>query len=212
MSKSMAIIGTGNMGSGLAKSFAKAGIFVTIGSREIEKARALASAIGNSEAASIRAAVESSDTIVLAVPYAAIEETLAQAGDLSGKVIIDITNPITPDYMSLTIGHTTSAGEEIQKRAPGATVIKAYNTIFAQLLTYECKDGEPPVQVLYATDDKAAGERFAELVRATGFEPVYSGALSNARYLEPLAELNIHFGYALGAGVYTAPAWIKFAG
>jgi predicted dinucleotide-binding enzyme len=67
------------------------------------------------------------------------------------------------------------------------------------------------VQVLYATDDRDAGARFAELVRATGFEPVYSGALTNARYLEPLAELNIHFGYALGAGVFTAPAWVKYA-
>jgi predicted dinucleotide-binding enzyme len=212
MSKNIAIIGTGNMATGLAKRYADAGVFVTIGSRQLEKARALANATGgNLEAASIRAAVESSNVIVLAVPYAAIDEVLAEAGDLTGKTIIDITNPITPDYMALTIGHTTSAGEEIQKRAPGAIVIKAFNTIFAQMLTHPVTDGLPPVQVLYATDDQAAGDAFAESVRTLGFEPVYSGALSNSRYLEPLAELNIHFGYALGWGTYTAPAWVKYA-
>lgn len=208
----IAIIGTGNMGSGLAQLFAAAGRNVTVGARDILKARAVATSIGTCEAASLRAAVEAADTIVLAVPYNAIDDTLAQLGNLAGKVIIDITNPITPDYMALTIGHTTSAAEEIARRAPGATVIKAYNTIFAQLLTYERKEGEPPPQVLYATDDIEAGLAFEELVRATGWQPVYAGALSNARYLEPLAELNIHFGYALGAGVYTAPGWVKYAG
>lgn len=215
MTTNIAIIGTGNMGSGLAARFANAGFNVTIGSRDIERARVLARAVGQAEAASIRAAVEASDVIVLAVPYGAVDETLAEAGKegaVAGKVIVDITNPITPDYMALTIGHTTSAGEEVAKRAPGAVVIKAYNTIFSQLLRYERQDGEPPVQVLYATDDKEEGTRFEALVRATGFEPVYAGPLANARYLEPLAELNIHFGYALGAGVYTAPQWIKYAG
>lgn len=212
MSNSIAIIGTGKMATGLAIRYAEAGNSVTVGARDTVKGRALSAAAGGKvEVASVAAAVQSADTIVLAVPYGAVEDVLAQAGDLSGKVIVDITNPITPDYMALTIGHTTSAAEEIQKRTPGAVVIKAYNTIFAEMLTHKRGAGQPPVQVFYATDDKAAGERFATGVQALGFEPVFSGALSNARYLEPLAELNIHLGYALGWGVLTAPAWVKYA-
>ena len=212
MSNNIAIIGTGKMATGLAIRYAQAGNNVTVGARDTVKGRALAAAAGGKvEVASVAAAVRSADTIVLAVPYGAVEDVLAQAGDLSGKVIVDITNPITPDYMALTIGHTTSAAEEIQKRAPGAVVVKAYNTVFAEMLTHARTDGQAPVQVFYATDDKAAGDAFAAGAQALGFAPVYAGALSNARYLEPLAELNIHLGYALGWGVLTAPAWVKYA-
>lgn len=212
MNNNITIIGTGKMATGLATRYAKAGNIVIVGARDTVKGRAVAAAAGSKvEVSSVAGAVQASDVIVLAVPYGAVKDVLAQAGDLTGKVIVDITNPITPDYMSLTIGHTTSAAEEIQKLAPGAIVIKAYNTIFAEMLTHECTDGQAAVQVFYATDDKAAGERFAASVRAIGFEPVASGALSNARYLEPLAELNIHLGYALGWGTLTAPAWIKYA-
>lgn len=211
MSKNIAIIGTGKMATGLATRYVEAGHIVTVGARDTARGRALAAAAGGKvEVTSVAGAVQSSDLIVLAVPYDAVEDVLAQAGDLSGKIIIDITNPITPDYMALTIGHTTSAAEEIQKRATGAIVVKAFNTIFAELLTHKRADGQA-LQVFYATDDKDASERFAATVREIGFDPVYSGALSNARYLEPLAELNIHLGYALGWGTLTAPAWVKYA-
>ena len=212
MNMNIAIIGTGKMAQGLAMRYTASGNVVTIGARNLEKARHLAAQVGgNCEVASIAAAVENADVIVLAVPYGAIDDVLAQAGKLEGKILIDITNPITPDYMALTIGHTTSAAEEIQKRAQGAIVVKAFNTIFAEMLVHPRKESQPPVQVFYATDDLVAGERFAKSVRAIGFDPVYSGGLTNARYLEPLAELNIHLGYALGWCTLTAPAWIKYA-
>ncbi len=158
----------------------------------------------------IAQAVRQADAVLLAVPYGAIDEVLAAAGDLDGKVLIDITNPITPDYMALTIGHTTSAAEEIERRAPGAIVIKAFNTLFAEVLTHARADHQPPLQVFYATDHQASGQRFAESVQALGFTPVHAGPLSNARYLEPLAELNIHLGYALGWGTLCAPAWTQY--
>ena len=102
----------------------------------------------------------------------------------------------------------TSAGEEVQKLAPGAHVVKAFNTIFAQILTAE-EIGK--VQVFYAGDDEAANKSVADLIEAMGFVPVYAGKLSNSRFLEPVAELNIHFGYALGHGTLTAPSWEKIA-
>lgn len=208
----IAIIGTGKMARGLAARFAVAGVALTIAARDQDKARSLAAQLGNGcTAANIAAAVKAADAVILAVPYGAVDEVLAQADDWAGKVIIDITNPISPDYMSLTIGHSTSAAEEIQKRAPGAVVLKAFNTVFAEMLLHGLDDDQPPVQVFYATDDHAVGERFAKLLQAMGFAAVHCGPLMNARYLEPLAELNIHLGYALGWGTLTAPAWIKYA-
>jgi predicted dinucleotide-binding enzyme len=137
-------------------------------------------------------------------------EGLKDAGGLSGKIVIDISNPITPDYKALTIGHTTSAAEEIQKLVPGGTVIKAWNTIFAELLPAEAREGRSrPVQVFVAGDDEAAKKKVSDLVAATGFQPVDSGALINCRYLEPVGEINIHFGFFLGWGTSVAPAWVK---
>lgn len=208
----IAIIGTGKMARGLAMRFAVADVALTIAARDLDKARSLAAQLGNGcSAASIAAAVQAADIVVLAVPYGAVDEVLAQANDWAGKVVIDITNPISPDYMSLTIGHSTSAAEEIQRRAPAAIVVKAFNTVFAEMLLHALNDDQPPVQVFYASDDHAAGEQVAALLRAMGFAAVHCGPLMNARYLEPLAELNIHLGYALGWGTLTAPAWLKYA-
>lgn len=208
----IAIIGSGKMALGLATRYAAAGLTVTIGARNREKAHALVAQAGKGcSVDTIANAVKRAELIVLAVPYAAVDEVLAETGDLNGKTLIDITNPITPDYMSLTIGHTTSAAEEIQKRAPKASVVKAFNTIFAELFQQLHTSNKAQIQVFYAADNFVAGEQVAASIRAIGFEPVYSGKLVNARYIEPLAELNIHFGYALGRGTLIAPAWIKYS-
>ncbi len=205
----IAIIGTGNMGAGLARLLASKGVNVVIGSRDPDKAAKLAKEIGPGvEGGSVGATVKLADLVVLAVPYAAAEEAIRAAGNLSGKVLIDISNPITPDYKALTVGHTTSAAEETQKLAPEAKVVKAFNTIFAQLLPPEARVGRK-VQVFVAGDDEAAKKVVSDIIAKTGFEPVESGPLSNARYLEPVGEINIHFGFFLGWGTSAAPAWIK---
>jgi hypothetical protein len=80
-----------------------------------------------------------------------------------------------------------------------------------QLLPTEAREGRGPVQVFVAGDDEAAKKRVSDLVAKGGFQPVESGPLSNARFLAPLGEINIHFGFFLGWGTSVAPAWIKAA-
>jgi 8-hydroxy-5-deazaflavin:NADPH oxidoreductase len=207
----VAIIGTGKMGSGLARLIASKGIDVVIGHKDPAKAAALAQEIGpRAQGGGSEAAAKLADTVIVAVPYPNVAEALQSAGDLTGKIVVDISNPITPDFKALTVGHTTSAAEEIQKLVPGAKVVKAWNTIFAQLLPAEAHEARSaPVQVFVAGDDEAAKKKVSDLVKATGFEPIESGPLSNCRYLEPVAEMNVHFGFFLGWGTSAAPAWIR---
>lgn len=205
----VAIIGTGNMGAGIARLLAGKGVKVAIGSRDPAKAAELAKDIGaGAEGGGIEAATKLADVVILAVPYTAVTETVREAAGFAGKILVDISNPITPDYKALTVGHTSSAAEEIQKLAPQAKVVKAFNTIFAQLLPAEARKGRS-VQVFVAGDDEAAKKIVSDLVAKGDFEAVESGPLSNARYLEPVGEINIHFGFFLGWGTSAAPAWIK---
>lgn len=206
----IAVIGTGKMGSGLARLLASKGLEVVIGGRDAAKAASLAKeAGGGALGTTIAAAVDRAELVILAVYYQKMEETIRAAGDLTGKVLVDISNPITEDFKGLLIGHSTSAAEEIQKLAPHAKVVKAYNTIFAQLLPAEARQGRDPVQVFVAADDEAAKQAVLDIVEKSGFEPVDAGPLSNARFLEPVGEMNIHFGFFLGWGTSAAPCWKK---
>jgi predicted dinucleotide-binding enzyme len=206
---SISILGTGNMAKGLAGLFARAGYDVVLGSRHPEGAVDVAKSIGSKvRALGVRAAADASDLIVLAVPFGVASDTIDAAGGLAGKTIIDITNPLTADYQDLTIGHTTSAAEEIQRIAPGATVVKAFNTLFAQLLVSHGRIGGVPATVFIAGDDKSSNKAVEEIVVKVGLTPLQTGGLKVARYLEPVAGLNISLGYACGFGTNIAPAWI----
>ncbi len=197
------------MGAGIARLLAGKGVKVAVGSRDPAKAAKLAQEVGaGAEGGGIAAATKLADVVILAVPYTAAAETIREAGGFPGKILVDISNPITPDYKALTVGHTTSAAEEIQKLAPEAKVVKAYNTIFAQLLPTETRKGRS-VQVFVAGDDEAAKQVVSDLVAKGEFEAVESGPLSNSRYLEPVGEINIHFGFFLGWGTSAAPAWVR---
>jgi len=207
---SIAIIGPGNMGLGLARLFVAKGQNVALAHKDVEVAERLAAEIGsNVQGKTIADAVSGADIVILATPYDAAAAVLKEAGNLTGKILVDITNPITPDYMALTIGHTTSAAEEIAKLAPGAHVVKAFNTVFWQALPFEVRQGNPAVQVLLAGDDEDAKKTVATMVTDLEFEAIDAGPLANARYIEPVGELNIHLGYALGWGTAISPAWIR---
>ena len=195
------IVGSGNMGSALASQLVKASHKVSIVSKDAAHAAALAQKVGAQAAPAASAA-----------RYAEATGALRALGDLRGKTVVDITNPLTADYMGLSIGHTTSAAEEIANAVPGAEVVKAFNTVFAQVLQQGADFGHGNmVPVFYAGDSARAKQAVDTLIKSIGFAPVDAGPLRNARYLEPLAGLNIYFGYGAGKGTNIAPTWIARA-
>ena len=206
------VIGAGNMGSAFVKQLVTAGHQVAVTARNAEKAQAVATANPGARAVASANAASQADVIVLATAYGDAVSALKSVGDLHGKVVIDITNPLTADYMGLTIGHSTSAAEEIAEAIPEAKVVKAFNTVFAQVLAEGANFGHGHVVPAYfAGDDAAAKTNVSALIESTGFKAVDAGPLKNARYLEAVAGLNIYFGYGAGKGTSIAPFWLERA-
>lgn len=208
----IAVIGTGNMGSGLARHLARAGYGVALAGRDLDKARKLASSLGPRVTASdARTAAANAEVVVLVVHYGDAAAVLTSLGEISGKVVIDTSNPLTPDYMALTIGHSTSAAETIAAAVPGVRLVKAFNTVLAQVMAEGPSFGANRAQVFVAGDDADAKAVVSAIVERIGFQAMDAGPLKNARYLEPLAGQNIQFAYALGQGVQISPVWLKRA-
>ncbi len=110
----------------------------------------------------------------------------------------------------LAVGHTSSAAEEITKLAPGAKVVKAFNTAFAQIYQSDSRFfGSRLPTMFYCGDDSGAKATVAHLIKEAGFEPLDSGSLKVARYLEPLAMLVIQLGYGMGMGTNIAVSLIR---
>jgi predicted dinucleotide-binding enzyme len=123
-----------------------------------------------------------------------VKDAIASAGDLAGKVVLDCTNPLVPDLSGLEIGHTTSGGEEVARLAPGARVVKIFNTTGADNMA-DPNYGGTPATMLYAGDDAGARSIAAALARELGFDPVDFGPLASARLLEPMALTWIWLAY-----------------
>ena len=187
----IAIIGTGNVGRALGTSFAGAGHQVVLSGHEAAKTAEAASAIGALPAGSAAEAVGAADIVVIAVPYTAVPSVAAEiAPFVAGKVVIDATNTLKPDYSGLATGDGPSGAELLAAVLPGARVVKAFNTLFA------ANQGNPralgtTLDALYATDDAEAHATFAALASSIGFRPVSVGPLAAARELEAMAWLNI---------------------
>jgi 8-hydroxy-5-deazaflavin:NADPH oxidoreductase len=186
----IAIIGAGNVGKALAGAFAGAGHRVTLSAAHPDNAEAAAAETGAKAARSNAAAAAAGDIVVLAVPYGAAHAILDEVGDrLSGKILVDATNPLRPDYQGLAT-EGPSGAEEIQARAAGARVVKAFNSALAARQVDPVVDGAP-VDGFVAGDDEEAKATVLELVHAIGFRPIDAGPLEMARALEALALLNI---------------------
>ncbi|MEI9937599.1 MAG: NADPH-dependent F420 reductase [Pseudomonadota bacterium] len=199
----VAVIGCGKVGRALGSWLAAQGQAVWFCSRRPESARAAAAAAGNAARASdLAEAIDACEVALLTLPFDAVLAALEPVRErLAGKVLVDVTNPITADHRQLKIGHTSSGAEQIASALPRSRVVKAFNAVFAEV--YEARTpqlAQAPVSIFYAGDDAAAKVQVAALIRSLGFDAVDSGPLENARYLEPLSLLNIHLGRVLGNG------------
>lgn len=204
---SIAIIGFGNMGKGLAARLAGRAPLI-IGVRDASNAAEFAGRDGV-VVSTPEAAAAAADIVLLAMPYDAALDFAANPV-LAGKIVIDMSNPVTADYSGLKVGGTTSAAEEIQKIAGGSRVVKAFNTIFAGLFDAP-RASTASVPVFVAGGDAVAVAAVADLVTAAGFRPELIGGLDGSRLVEPVGMLNIRLGYGLGRGTNIAPSWVDIA-
>ncbi|GIJ73168.1 NADPH-dependent F420 reductase [Virgisporangium ochraceum] len=178
----VSIIGTGNMGSALAGLVTKGGHTVeSFNSSDADKP-------------------VTGEVVVLAVPYPAVAEVLAQrGGQLAGKVVVDITNPLNFEtFDDLVVPADSSAAAGIAAALPTAKVVKAFNINFAATLS-SADIGGQTTTVLIAGDDADAKALLADIVTAGGLRAIDAGALKRARELESLALLQI--GLAAGEKV-----------
>jgi NADPH-dependent F420 reductase len=170
----VSIIGTGNMGQAIAS-------VVRAGGGTVEL-------IGEADAGK----VATGDVVVLAVPYPAVKEVLAAHGEnLTGRIVVDITNPLNFEtFDSLTVPADSSAAQEIAAAVPGARVVKAFNTTFAATVASGAV-GAVTTTVLLAGDDAEAKTLLADILTAGGLRAIDAGPLRRARELEALGFLQI---------------------
>jgi len=208
----LGIIGTGNIGKSLGAWAAKVGYQVSFAARNTSHAEQAAYLAGNhAKAGSVEDVVKQAELLLLAIPYPEVSKVIAEIKPLlKDKIVIDVTNPLTADYMGLSLGYTTSAAEEIAKLIPETPVVKAFNTVFAQIYAAQnpSLNGQT-LSIFVAGDDSAAKTKVLELVSRLGFDAIDAGDLKNARYIEPLAGLNISLGYGQGLGTQIGFALLR---
>jgi hypothetical protein len=199
------IIGAGNVGGALGKRWASAGHQVKFGVRNPQDpkiAKLLKECGGSASTGTIAQAAAFGEVVVLTTPWDGTKSAIEATGNLSGKILVDCTNPLPlgANLMEgLTIGHTTSAAEEVAKWAKGAKVVKAFNTTGAGNMTNPNYGQDMPVMFV-AGDDADAKGKVLQLSNALGFDSVDAGPLRQARLLEPFAMLWISLAYAQGLG------------
>lgn len=187
------IIGSGNVGGVLGSRWAGLGHAVAFSSRnpESEEMRKLVTEAGpNSRAVTAGEAVAASDVILLATPWPATRGAVeGVAAALAGKILIDATNPLLADLSGLEYGTTTSGAEHVAQWAPGARVVKAFNSIGNTIMANPLFDGGRKAVLFYCGDDAAAKQAVQQLAGELGFDPHDAGPLTQARVLEPFALL-----------------------
>jgi NADPH-dependent F420 reductase len=185
------VIGSGNVGGTLGTRWAAKGHQVIFGSRDpqADDMKKLVAAAGkNARAGTLQEAAKSAEVLLLAMPWPAAKDVVASLGDISGKVLIDAINPLEPDLSALTLGTTTSAGEQVAGWARGAKVVKAFNTIGSNVMENTSFGADRPA-LFYCGDDAAAKQTVKQLAEDIGFEALDAGPLTQARLLEPFALL-----------------------
>lgn len=190
------IIGSGLMGSALGTSWAHAGHSVRFSySRDRRKLETLAQSAGHGAVAALPAEAATADVVLIAVPWRAVDDALAQAGSLHGKTVITCMLPMTDDDEQLAIGFTTSGAETLAEKT-GSHVIGTFNTVWSDVIRTRITAQDAPPSMFYVGDDASAKATAAQLIRDARFDPIDVGGLENARLLEPFGLLMGKLGFA----------------
>ena len=190
------VIGSGLMGSALGSVWAQRGHQVTFSySRDQQKLNAIAQKAG-AQAASPAEAAANADVVLIAVPWIRLDDALAQAGALNGKIVISCMLPMTADDSALALGFTTSGAEELARHTQ-ARVIGTFNTIWSDVIRRQSDYNGLRPSMFYVGDDEEAKKTAETLIRDASFEPVYVGLLNNTRLLEPFGLLMGQMGFAV---------------
>ena len=202
------------MGGKLGTLFARTGHAVVFSyARSEEKLKRLArSAKGDARAGMPREAAQDADALLLAVHWSRVDDVLAQAGDLAGKVVLTCSLPMNDDDTALVIGNTSSGAEELAAKIPAARVVAAFNTVPSEVL-FDVHAGRRKAarpSLVYCGDDRRAKTTAARLIRDVGFEPLDAGPLRIARYTEPFGLLVAQLAYEGKGGPRLAYTFQRF--
>lgn len=186
------IVGSGRIGGNAGRLFARAGHEVLFSfSRDRTKLESLAAEVGGARAGTPEEAARFGEVVMLSVPWALVDEALEAAGPLEGKILIDTTNQFGRDdsgnFGVLDLPEGMSAAAFNARRARGARLVKAYNTMTAGFQAEAAgRVGPDRVVMFYAGDDEGANRLVAGLIEDSGFDPVYVGSLtSDVVWMEP---------------------------
>jgi predicted dinucleotide-binding enzyme len=186
----ISIIGSGGMAAAIGGLAATSGYTVEVMSRDAAKARALAARLGNGATEGAFGAVPAGDVVFLAVPHAVVLDVIKQYGQaLAGKVLVDMTNPVSSDFKSFVTPVDSYGAQEIVRAAPAdAVVVKAFNAQFSHVLAAGSTEGRR-LDVFLAGDTAQAKAWISAFIRNLGLRPLDIGPLPMARTLEHLALL-----------------------
>ena len=198
------ILGSGLMGGKLGTLFARAGHEVVFSyAHDMGKLKRLAQKAGKHARAGTPAeAAVDADALLLAVHWSRVPDVLRKAGDLSGKVLITCSLPMSRDDTRLVVAHTRSGAEALARKARKARVVSAFGTVPSEVLfgVFGARRRTRRPSLVYCGDDDRAKRVAARLIRDVGFDPVDAGPLSNARYAEPFTMLMAQLAYEGSGG------------
>ena len=200
------IIGAGNVGGTLGRAWVKNGhdvMFGVLDPTAPKMLKLLKEIGGKAKAGGVAEAAAHGDVVALATPWTVTQDAVRKAGDLSGKVILDCTNPLKEDLSGLAVGHTTSGAEQVAAWASSNRVVKIFNTTGFENMAQPSYGGTA-ITMFFAGDDAEAKSVAAQLAKEMGFDLVDAGPLANARLLEPVAFLWIYLAIKQGHGTSIA--------
>jgi hypothetical protein len=191
----LGIVGAGNVGGTLGRRFAELGHSVAFGSRRPDSLEmAELARRPNVCVVSPYEAAQSAEVVILATPWPNTADALRSAGDLTGKIVLDCTNPLKPDLSGIATGPDTSGGELVALWARGARVVKIFNSVGFGVMA-DPEFGSERATMLYCGDDAVAKNVARELAAELGFDPVDAGPLKQARVLEAFALLWVSLAF-----------------